>query len=369
MKLNIIRFCSLILMAGLVVSCVQVPENKPISFETIAIEKCDRDLSLEFACKVQGVQDVYILPQVSGTITKIAVAEGQSVKKGQTLMVIDQTPYSLTYQTAKANTAAAKASLATAKLNYQSQQELYKKGIVSKYVLETSENQYHTAQASLQMAEAQEANAANDLNHCTVKAPVDGVVGMLPYKIGALVAPQMSEPLTTISDISSVLANFSVNEKIYTNLLRNAINDPKFKNQDWAPVDLRLKDGSLYDQKGKIVSFSGVIDATTGAVNGKAKFPNAKGLLHSGVSATLIYPITYKGVIVIPISATQKLQDKVLAYRVDEQGKAKAVVIKTEPINNGTEYIVTDGLKEGDVIVSLGTNNVHEGDQVVVKGN
>ncbi len=345
----------------------EAAEEKAASFETMTIEKQNLELSFDIACKISGKHDVDILPEVSGTITRIAITEGQQVKAGQTLFVIDPKPFNLAYETAKASTATAKAQLATAELNYKSQQELFAKGVVSEFVLKTSENTFNSAKAALQMAQAQEASAANNLNHCTVKSPVNGVVGAIPFKIGSLVGPQMGAPLTTISDNRQVTASFSVDEKLYTQIYMECAKDPALNSQPFDSVQLRLKDGTIYSHKGAIVSFSGLVDATTGAVTGKAEFPNREGVLHSGISGSLIYPLTYDSVMVVPQTAVQQYLDKHMVYRVNSKGQAEGVIIDVQPVNDGKTYIVNQGLNVGDIIVSVGANNVHDGDQIVTK--
>lgn len=102
----------------------------------------------------------------------------------------------------------------------------------------------------------------------------------------------------------------------------------------------------------------------TGAVACRAEFPNPDGQLNSGISGSVLYPVKYEDIIVVPQAATVKLQDKVLVYLVTKEGKAKAMVVEVAPQSNGKEYIVTGGLKEGDEIVSVGASNVQDG-QVV----
>ena len=226
----------------------------------------------------------------------------------------------------------------------------------------TSENSYLTAKAQLAQAEAQEVNARNNLSYTEVKSPSDGVVGMLPYRAGALVSASIPQPLTTVSDNSNMYVYFSMTENQLLAMSRQYKSmDEALKNMP--EVSLKLNDQSIYEQKGKIESISGVIDRKTGTVGVRAVFPNESRLLHSGASGNVLIPQTYKDCIVIPQGATVRLQDKTLVYKVVD-GKAVSTLITVAEINDGREYIVLDGLKVGEEIVSEGAGLVREGTQV-----
>lgn len=349
------------------VSCGQAPtEQGPAQYGVTTIATTDREIQSNYSATIRGRQDIDIYPQVSGTISELRVTEGQSVSKGQTLFIIDQVPYKAALQTAEANVAAAKASVATAQLTYDSKKELFAKSVVSQYDLSTAENTLLTAKAQLAQAEAQRVNAANNLSYTVVKAPANGMVGTLPYRVGALVSASMPQPLTTVSDNSEMYVYFSMTENQLLNLTRkygSIANTLK----NMPDVRLVLNDGSVYDRTGRIESISGVIDTSTGSVQLRAVFPNADGLLHSGGAGSVIVPNIHKDCVVVPQVATFELQNKVYVYKV-EDGKATSSMIDVEKINNGREYIVKSGLTPGDVIVAEGVGLLREGTPIVVKG-
>lgn len=239
---------------------------------------------------------------------------------------------------------------------------MFKQKVVSDYNLQTSRNSYLTAKAQLAQAKAQEVNARNDLSYTEVKSPSDGVVGMLPYRVGALVSPSIAEPLTTVSDNSNMYVYFSMTENQLLALARQygSINQAI---ETMPEIQLQLNDQSIYEEKGRIESISGVIDKETGTVGVRAVFPNKSGLLHSGFSGNILMPSSYKDCIVIPQGATVQLQDKILAYKVVDS-KAVSTLIKVAPVDDGREYVVLDGLKAGDEIVSEGAGMLREGTQV-----
>ncbi|MBR3847443.1 MAG: efflux RND transporter periplasmic adaptor subunit, partial [Alistipes sp.] len=342
------------------IGCAQAPVTMPpAQYAMLEISTTDRVIPSSYSATIRGRQDIDIYPQVGGTIAKLCVTEGQTVAQGQTLFIIDQVPYKAALQTAEANVAAAKAGVATAQLVYDSKKELYAKNVVSKFDLSTAENNLLTAKAQLAQAEAQRVNAANSLSYTVVKAPANGVVGTLPYRVGALVSAAMPKPLTTVSDNSVMYVYFSMNEKQLLELAREYGSiDATIKQMP--DVELKLSDGTIYSEKGRVESISGVIETSTGTVSLRAAFPNKGGLLHSGGSGNVVIPNTYKDCIVIPQMATFELQDRVFVFK-NVDGLAKSFPISVEKINNGKEYVVTAGLTAGDVIVAEGAALLREG--------
>ena len=332
------------------------------SFAIMEVKAADKELSTSYSATIRGRQDIDIYPQVSGTIEKLCVTEGQTVRRGQLLFVIDQIPYRAALKTAVANVEAARAAMATAELTYNSNKELYAQKVVSEFSLKTAENTYLTAKAQLTQAEAQEVNARNNLSYTEVKSPSDGVVGALPYRVGALVGANLPYPLTTVSDNSDMYVYFSMTENQLLALTRQyGSMDEALKNMP--EVELILNDNSVYNKKGVIESISGVIDRQTGTVMARVVFPNESRLLHSGASGTIVVPSIYKDCIAIPQGATVQMQDKVVVYKVVD-GKAVSTLITVAGINDGREYVVLSGLQSGDEIISEGAGLVREGTQV-----
>ena len=344
-------------------SCKQATDAgvKP-SYATMKVEAADKELSTSYSATIRGRQDIDIYPQVSGTIEKLCVTEGQTVRRGQLLFVIDQIPYRAALKTATANVEAARAAMATAELTYKSNKELYAQKVVSEFSLKTAENTFLTAKAQLTQAEAQETNARNNLSYTEVKSPSDGVVGALPYRAGALVSANIPYPLTTVSDNSEMYVYFSMNENQLLALTRQyGSMEEALKNMP--EVELVLNDNSVYNKKGVIESISGVIDRQTGTVMARVVFPNESRLLHSGASGTVVVPSIYKDCIAIPQGATVQMQDKVVVYKVVD-GKAVSTLVTVSGISDGREYVVLSGLNPGDEIVSEGAGLMREGTQV-----
>ncbi len=312
---------------------------------------------------IRGVQDVEIRAKVSGFITKLMVKEGERVRAGQLLFVIDNETYQATVRQATASVNAAKAQLNTAKLTLDNSKQLFTNHVIGQYELETAKNSYESAQAALLQAKAGLASAKEMLSYCYVKSPVSGLVGSLPYKVGALVSPSSVEPLTTVSDNNVMEVFFSVTEKDVLAMTRNA-GGVKSSIENYPTVKLKLADGSMYNLPGKVAKMSGVIDRSTGSVSMIARFSNPNHILRSGASGSIVVPFVASNAIVIPQDAVAQIQDKYFVYVVDNKNKARYTEIKVSPDNDGENYVVTDGLHVGDKIVLKGISALNEGADV-----
>ena len=353
------------LVGGLTSCGLDIPKEVQTSFETMIVKKTDIEVPLKFSAKLKGQADVTITPQVSGQLVKIAVSEGQQVKKGQTLFVIDSRNAQLELEAAQANLQAAMAQENSAKLEYESNKNLFEKNIVSRYMLDNSENSYKQAQASVAQARAQVNRAKVNLGFCTISAPVAGLIGEIPVRTGDQVSP--GSRLTIVSGNTNMDAEFSVTEAlIEESVSSGATQADKAKYlAELPPVTFLMKNGTEYPHKGRVTSLTGVVDAATGSLGVKAMFPNPDGHLFSGVQGTVVLPMSEKDVILVPQVAVVKLQDKQQVYKVKADSTATAVEVTTVDFGNGKDFAVTSGLNVGDKIVTVGANNVQEGQQVL----
>ena len=357
---------TLLAVALLASSCKeQRQEASRQAYPVITVQKSAVEVTNDYPATIRGRQDIEIYPQVSGKIVKVAVTEGQRVSRGQTLFVIDQVAYRAALQNAEANVRAARAAAATARQTYVGKRELFEQKVVSEFELNTAHNAMLTAEAQLAQAKAQEVSARNDLSYTVVASPANGVVGTIPYRVGALVSSSSASPLTTVSDNSEMYVYFSMPENSMFALIRKYGSVDKTIKQMPA-VQLRLNDGTVYGKKGRVESISGVIDRQTGAVSLRAAFPNTGGLLHSGGSGNVLITEGIGSALTIPQGATYELQDKVFVYRVVD-GKAKSTRIEVTPLNEQKKYIVRSGLKPGDVIVAEGAGMLQDGAAVKVR--
>ena len=343
----------------------QQRQQQAADYQTMVVGQKDMVLERQYSARLTGKQIVEVRPQVSGCITRILTGEGEAVKKGQTLFVIDQVPYSAALEVAVATRKSAEARLATAQMNYDNERLLQEGRVVADMSVQTMQNALLEAQAALAQAKAQEVNARNNLSYTEVKSPVSGVASMIPWHVGSLVSSSISEPLVTVADDSEVYVYFSISESQALDLVTQYGSIEKFIAE--APmVSLRMNNGQLYGEQGRISAVSGTVDDKTGAVALRATFPNASGLLHHGGSGTVVVPTHRKDCIVIPQEATYELQNRMFVYKV-VNGKTKATPITLYPQNNGKEYIVDEGLQVGDTIIAEGAGLLKEG--IEVKGD
>lgn len=306
---KIAKLTALIALASIVIGCngVTADKQEKPSYVTKRVVAESRTLTMPYPATIRGKRDVEILPQVSGKITRVLIEEGQTVKRGQLMFVIESAK----------------------------------------------------AQLSLRRAELEEAR--NNLSYTEIRSPADGVVDVLPFREGALVSPSMSQPLTTVSDNATMYAYFSLTENQMLTMVREY--GSKHNAVGKLPqVELQLGDNSIYKVKGDIETISGMIDKQTGTMSARAAFPNTDGLLHSGGSANVLVSTIYEKCIVVPRAATYEIQHLTYVYRI-VGGKAKATVVEVERAN-ASEFIVHNGLYVGDSIVTEGIRSLHDGMEI-----
>jgi len=337
----------------------------PKEYPTQTLSAQNVQLQTVFPVTIKGQDDTEIRPRIDGFIDAIYVDEGTVVSKGQTLFKINSPLAEQAQRTAQAAVESATAQESTAKLNVDRFKPLAEQGIVSQVQLDTYQNAYLSAKAALSQAQAQKANADAQISWTNVSSPVDGVVGSIAYRLGSLV--NNGNVLTTVSSSHNVFAYFSMNEKDLVTLLDSLPGKNQAeKINNLPPVSFKMADGTVYNEKGKIKTITGLVDVTTGTVTLRAEFPNAQGVLRSGFSGNIILPKAVSNAIVIPQKATFTRQDKYLAYKV-QGDSVVSTLIKVVPTPDGRSYVVTNGLSNGDRIVSDGIATLADGKKIIVK--
>ena len=357
------RFAYLALGIILFAGCSKKQQGLPDADNSYAVETVNSssaDLNTTYPATIRGIQDVEIRPKIAGNITQIYVAEGQAVHRGQILFTIDSEQYVAAVRAAEAQIKVCQANIATQRLTVANQRLLHSKQIISDYAMKSAENQLQALQAQLASAQAQSASARDNLRWCTVSSPADGVIGLLPYKVGTLVGPSMAEAFTTVSNIEHVHIYFSMTEKQLLAMARTSNGGVKAAIKNMPNVRLKLADGTIYDEYGTIDAVSGVINQSTGAVQMRATFSNSRHLLHSGGTGNILLPTIVSNTIKVPQAAVTEIQDKKFVYIVGAKNKVKSTEITVEEQNDGTYYYVTSGLKAGDRIVIEGVQNLKD---------
>ena len=361
-----------VLAGCLLVSCgkKQNAQTPQVKYETKVLKPETRTYSITFPATLEGTSEVKVYPQVEGIIKTKSFTNGTRVRKGQTLYVIDPTEFRLNVQSAEANLSAARAKMETTKLQYESNQELYAKKVISDYVLKTSLNEYNVAKASVLQAEAQLNIARTNLGYCTVTSPLNGVIANNGFDVGDLAS--RGSYLCEVSDNSDVDAKFSFNETQLLQLIKQfhlrvtsrGMEGPNGQliGDAMPALKLQLKDGSTYEHDGKMTKMDAIVQQSTGTVSCTGSFPNPDGILRSGLSASVVIPVTSDSVICVPQTAAVRLQDQMMFYRVKKDGTVEGVICHTYPSNDGTEYYIMDGsLQPGDEVVTNGARKLSNG--------
>ena len=358
----------LLLALGLFYSLRDDEEDEELEeeYRTLTIKLQDYTVTRELTAKIETENPAAIRPQVSGKITKICVKEGAHVKKGQPLFIIDQVPYKAAVRNAEAKVASAKAQLATARQNLEGKEELYRQHVVGEFDLNKARNSRAEAEGALAEAQAGLETARNELSYTVITSPSDGVLSMIEYRVGELVDPSMETELTNVTDPRRLFAYFSISEKTIHNLTEIYKCHVSDLLTFLPEVSLVTYWGKKLNQKGRIDAISGNVDEATGSFVVRASFENSDDLFRNGSNGTIILPYELKNAIVIPQEATYDILNKQFVYKVVD-GVAKACEIKVFRYDDGQDYMVTEGLKAGDVIIAEGAGMVKDGMRIKVK--
>lgn len=346
---------STIFITLLLISCGSKTQAPPAgatppapSLKVEKLKKQDISTYQEYSTILEGKQNVEIWPKVSGFIQEVYVEEGQKIKKGQLL-------FKLETQTLNQDAKAAEASVHVAQVEVDKLKPLVDKQIISKVQLET-------AKAQLEQAKSNYQSVASNINYSRITSPVDGYIGEIPFKIGALVSSAMVKPLTTVSDVSEVRAYFSLSEKELIKLKQSLPSNEN--NQIDLPATPAVKfimiNGEEYAEEGKIAMINTIINSTTGTVTARADFKNPNNLLSSGSSGKVRVPSLYKDAYEIPQIATIDLQGKKLVYVLNDDNTVSTLPLQIiENTNKG--FIVENGVNPGTTIVMEGVSKLRDG--------
>ena len=332
-------------------------------FPVETVKSQNASMLTTYPATFKGIQDVEIRPKVAGFITRVCVREGQAVSAGQLLFVIDNATYQASVRQAQAAVNTASAQCNTVKMAYDNSVKLRENNVIGDFELNSAKNNYESAKAQLAQARAALASAKEMLGFCYVKSPTAGVVGTLPYKEGAMVSASSMPALTTVSNISTIEAYFSMTEKDVLSMTK-AAGTMQAAINTYPDLKLQLADGTMYSETGRLVKASGVIDAATGSVQMIARFPNPQRLLKSGASGAIVVPRSDNNAIIIPQNAATQVQDKIFVYVLGKDNKVKYTEIKVDPQNDGKNYVVLSGLKAGDRYVTNGTTKLTDGMEI-----
>ncbi len=315
----------------------------------------------QFVGRVVAVDKVALRARVQGFLKSRDFTEGDEVKVGEVLFEIEPDQYEAIVAQRQADLAKARADQMNTAAQLKRGQELLKEKNIAQAKVDELQAADSIASASIQQAAAALDAARLDLSYTKVTAPVGGRIGLSKYTVGNLVGPT-SDPLATIVSRDPIYVQFPLTQRE----LLAAKRDVERKGGDPTKVVLRVRlpDGSLYDQPGHLNFVDVTTDPGTDTVTLRAAFPNPDGLLvdgqYVGVTAQAGEP---RSAIVIPQAAFQVDQQGVFVMVVDAEKKGQVRRIRTGQ-QMGSDAVVTEGLKEGELVIVEGVQKVRPGQPV-----
>lgn len=303
--------------------------------------RIDTSFTNEYVSQIKSVRNIEIRVQERGYLQNIYVDEGQFVKAGQLLFRIMPKIYEAELQKAEAETKAAEIEL-------QNTKTLVDKNVVSK-------NELAMAQAKLDQAKAEMALAKLHLSFTEIRAPFDGTIDRIPFKLGSVI--DEGGLLTSLSDNSQMFAYFNVSEPEYLDYATNA------KGRGSNKVSLLLANNQPLQYKGDVETIESEFNNETGNIAFRARFPNPDKLLKNGETGKVLMTIPLKNALVIPQKATYEIQDKLYVFVVDNRNvvRSRNIAIRGQMPDM---YVVENGISETDKILLEGVQKVKDDDKI-----
>lgn len=360
-RIKLIYFLSAILMYSCSTGTSKPVSPPPASLPVMTIISGEESVYQEYPASIEASANIEIRPQVEGILERIFVDEGAKVTKGQALFKINDRPYQEQLNQAKANLLSAQAALENATLEVEKKTQLVNNKVLTDFQLKTAKSARNAAQANVQLAISAIESAKINVGYTLIRATTDGYIGRLQKKQGSLVSPMDAQPLTALSNVHDLHVYFSLGENDFIAFKNNtAGSNLQQKLNNLPPINLVLSDQSIYDHTGKIDMVDGQFDKNTGAITLRATFPNPEGILRNGNTGRIRLQKKYDKTLVVPQMATLEMQDKIFVYTVNKDNK-----VVQQPINiigkSGPNYLVSNGIKEGDRIVYKGIDLLQDG--------
>lgn len=370
---NVIRIAVLAAILPLMyVRCggsqAETPAPKPLQVEVATVVQQDVPIYSEWITTLDGFVNAQIAPQVSGYLIKQDYQEGAVVHKGQVLFEIDPRPFEAVLNQAKAQLQQAEAALGKAKQDVIRDKPMAEQHAIAQSQMDNDVQAELGAEATVASAKAAVQTAALNLEFTKVRSLVDGVAGIAKGQIGDLVGPQTI--LTSISQVDPIKAYVSLSESDYLKFGNriHPFTSVKDLGQDKDLVaELILGDGSTYPSKGSFIIADRQVDVGTGTIRIAAAFPNPDNRLRPGQFGRVRTTLSVKkNALIVPQRAVTELQG---SYQVSVVGKDNKVSIRPVQVGEriGTNWIIQDGLKAGEMVIAEGSQKVTEGTSITPK--
>lgn len=343
------------------------PEAKPLEISVLKVIQQDVRLESEYTGQTFGQSDIQINPRVDGVIESLNFKEGSLVTKGQLLYAIDPLPFQAKLHQAEGTLSEAQARLAKTKSDYDMMVPLAKMNAVSQRELIAAKEAYNASLASIKASTAALENAKIELGYCKIVAPISGLIGISQVRVGDYVRPGTSSVLNTVSDLGDVRVRFTMSEQEFLRIFREINKKDSSLKGAGQSISLKLSDGSIYPQKGKMSFADRQVDPSTGAITFEAAFPNPDKLLRPGqyVKIGLVTDVR-NDALVIPQRAVIEMQGIYQVYVLGDSSKVHMQIVKPGPTYKDG-YVVEDGLKSGDKIAMGGTSLLKNGSVITPK--
>ncbi len=310
----------------------------------------------EYSGRLQAVDYAEIRPEVSGRINEIRFQDGQTVKEGDILFVIDPRTYQAAVEKAQADLTSAKTNAEFSKTEFDRASDLIKNQAIPQRVYDERSNANQMAQSAVQAAQSGLDQAQIALDHAYVKAPISGRVSRAEITVGNLVNAGPGAPvLTSIVSNNGIYADFEVDEQTYLQSIRKSPQDQEEEQQ--IPVQLTIQgDRNIY--KGTIHSFDNHINPSSGTIRARAKFGNEDGSLVPGMFVSIKLGSAFViNAILVPERAIGSDQNKKFVYVVDKDNKVLYREVELGKEVEG-QRIVIAGLKQGERVIVDGLQHV-----------
>jgi membrane fusion protein, multidrug efflux system len=341
-----------------ILSCGEEEKKPDVSPEVNVVLAGKKDIPTysEYVGQVYGLTDVNIDPRVQGWVTGMYFKEGSLVQKGSLLYTIDDQPFQNELEAAKAEVARTQTLMENKKAELGRVKPLAEMNALSQRDLDYANANYEASVNEVKISQARLENAKIELGYTKMTAPITGIIGISKVQVGDYV--HLATPgngINTISSLGEVRVRFPISENDYLNFSNEYRKDPKGNNFREVPVELVLGDGTVFGETGKLQLTNRQIDPGTGSILIQAIFKNNSGILRPGQYVKVRFKTgEFKNAIVIPQQSVNQLQNIYQVFLLTDSNKLKPTLIKVGT-RVGSNWIVNDGLKEGDKVVIVGS--------------
>jgi multidrug efflux system membrane fusion protein len=332
-------------------------ENPAVPVGVLTVASGNVRVWSEFSGRLNAVDYAEIRPEVSGRIAQVRFRDGQTVKAGDILFVIDPRPYEAALAKAQANLASAQTNAEFANTELDRATNLVKEQAIAQRLYDERANTKRVADAAVKAAEAELKQAELDIDHAYVKAPITGRLSRAEVTLGNLVSAGSNAPvLTSIVSSDGIYADFEVDEQTFMKSVRTDADTADKEHK--IPVELTVQGGAAHIYKGTIDSFDNRINTASGTIRARARFDNKDASLVPGMFVSVRLGSSPKNeVLLIPERAVGNDQNKKFIYVVGSDDKvAYREVSLGQQVGGGR--IVLSGLQAGERVVVDGLQHI-----------